>query len=289
LDTLVVFDATSTLRKIEIPNQQPFIARGCLLNGLSGNGAIIVGMCSVHLAQEDGEFPFLFRANVGPSYLDLSSVDPESIGQGYISDVSDDGNVVVGGWLSPYTYEHVAYVAEGTKIDLLDPYDAFQQDESVALAVSGDGSVIVGEHISNYSYDESFWVLDRQSQRRLALSGGRPIGINGDGSVIVGSAIVSGNSHAVRWTGSAASFEDLGRGWLLATNGDGSVSIGGNETGIGLFTRAGFVSLSSAIGVSPDASGWTLDTVTSISSDGTVVVGTGHHDNVSEGFVLHLP
>ncbi|HET9934356.1 MAG TPA: hypothetical protein VFQ35_26820, partial [Polyangiaceae bacterium] len=40
---------------------------------------------------------------------------------------------------------------------------------------------------------------------------------------------------------------------------------------------------------SPDAAGWTLNSVAGISDDGKVLAGDGRHDGHDEGWVAHLP
>lgn len=108
--------------------------------------------------------------------------------------------------------------------------------------------------------------------------------------MVVGEVAINGASHAVRWSGVDFSPTDLGTGRALATNTDGSVTVGVDNSNVPLVwlgtTRHTLTSLS---GNNPDLSGATLRELVAVSDDGKVVGGSVHIGGNQRAFMARLP
>ena len=53
--------------------------------------------------------------------------------------------------------------------------------------------------------------------------------------------------------------------------------------------QTGAHTVTSLLGTTSDLTGWTLTYTTDVSDDGKVIIGTGTHGGVNEGWIAHLP
>lgn len=258
----------------------PTTSDGCVAYGVNRNGQAIVGSCFVQNPMYE-ERAFRYSPGGAISYVSTSPL-PLATSVNALG-ISHDGNVLVGR-TSPYLGVKWTAANGWEYLGRLSP-----NGESVANAANQDGSVIVGYDAPSRTYGW-YWT---PSQGLLELP--RPTGaidsyaadVNPDGTVIVGQASISDTSHAIRWKNLVPT--DIGLGSATATNADGSVIVGVNNSIAMVWDSQGARQLSTLLGNTSDLVGWTLGHAAGISDDGKVIVGTGTHNGVSEGFVAHLP
>ncbi len=194
--------------------------------------------------------------------------------------VSADGSVVVG----------VSRSGNGT--------EAFRwtQDGMVGLgfssasAVSADGSVVVGQGRSGNGPEAFRWTQDGMVGLGDLPGGGHESsasGVSADGSVVVGRSLSDRGFEAFRWTQDGmVGLGDLpGAVWpggrydssATSVSADGSVVVGYGRSASGAeafrWTQDGMVSLGGLPGVGYDPSNMLISAATSVSADGSVVVG----------------
>lgn len=167
------------------------------------------------------------------------------------TDISDDGNVVVG-VCGPYAFRWTP-TSGMQNIGLLPGMVTGD-----ARAVSGDGFAVtgsMGDGVNRYIYR---WTSTGGLQNLGALPGSgfsSGNGINQDGSVIVGlSATVTGY-HAVLWSAST-----------------GMIDLNTHLADKGI-----------------DLTGWVLTDTGGVSADGSVIAGTGEHNGQVEAWVARFP
>jgi probable HAF family extracellular repeat protein len=173
-----------------------------------------------------------------------------------------------------------------------------------AHGVSGDGVVVVGGSRSSvYGTERAF--------RWTEANGIADLGTNGfattasrDGSVIAGRKVISiSESHAFRWTVTGG-VEDIGTlggksGTAQDMSADGSVIVGNAGINTSSVQRAFRWTTKRKMqdlrqellnaGVQ-EVQGWTLQSATGVSADGTVIVGYGiGPSRVTEAFLAVLP
>jgi probable HAF family extracellular repeat protein len=213
--------------------------------------------------------------------------------------VSADGSVVTGasGYPSPTAFHAFRWTQSGM-VDL----GTFPGNHySYAFGMNADGSVIVG---SAYTAADAL----RHSFRWTAPTGlvdlgtlpgtptSRATAVNADGTVIVGNCDAPSGEVTYRWTSSTGmtplgSLAGATTSFPYAVSADGTVVAGSSGGRAFIWTAAlGMVDLNDflpAHGV--DLSGWTLGSVTGMSADRRVLVGTGGHDGITEAWRAELP
>jgi probable HAF family extracellular repeat protein len=128
-------------------------------------------------------------------------------------------------------------------------------------------------------------------------------GVSGDGGSVVGMSYAGptspGDYRPFRWR-QATGMVNLGLlsggqyGWANAVNGDGTVIVGqnwmGNDYNAFIWTQAaGMQDLKVVlIAAGLDLSGWTLQTATGVSSDGSTITGNGVGPNGSLAWIATL-
>ena len=272
--------------------------------GVSGDGRTAVGFGANFQLGGDGlSLPVRWRSAEG--MMALATLPQADVS--FASAANADGSVVVGqenlrgadGFIADVA---VRWTSEGGIEDL-----GFLNGvlDSTAAAVSADGSVVVGISTidaSNHIFHAFRWTSAEGMVDLGTLPGGTSSfanGISADGLVIVGSS----DSSAIRWTriGGMVSLSGLpgaSASSAEAVSSDGSVVVGlsyfGNQEPHAVFWTAklGPVDLKTyliALGV--DLAGWELYWVTSVSSDGLTMVGSGSQDGgvTREGWVATLP
>ena len=261
------------------------LARGAAWD-ISRDGTTVVGERLVG----DTSRPFRWTADQG--FTDVGSLLGGD-GSGTAIDVSGDGAVVVGRAATSTGNRGFRWTLQAGTTALGDLPGGF--DFSQANSISADGQVTVGVSTGALSDRAVRWVGADTAPIDMGLPQGltgftEAKGVSADGEVVVG---VWGNglvNEAFRWTqlGGYELLGDLAGGLLdsvaTQTNGDGSVIVGTGNAGDDVPDEAfywtesiGLRSLRDVLlDAGADVSAWrTFDVATSLSDDGTVVVGTG--------------
>jgi probable HAF family extracellular repeat protein len=214
----------------------------------------------------------------------------------YGLDVSADGTTVVGR-VGSFSGGATAFYCKAGKACREVPMDANGITKD-ASSVNGDGTVVVG---FTYPSDPSGigtawrWLTSAAKATVLTLGAGTwslpsANGVSRDGKVVVGEAQINGVPHAVRWSGSSFAPADLGTGRARATNADGSVTVGVDNSNVPVVwlgtTRH---TLASLLGNNPDLTGATLTDLVGVSDDGKVVGGTAKISGNDRAFMARLP
>ena len=268
--------------------------------GTNSDGSVVVGMS-------------YYSAFGSPAYAyqAFRSVDGTMSGLGFLSSltgaesvanaVSGDGSVVVGwsqssnGAITPGDrYEAFHWTASSmTGLGYL-PGDY----RSIATGTDADGSVVVGYSTGSTPPQAFVWTAATGMVGLGFLPGATDhssvaTAVSADGSVIVGyGSDASGQSEAFRWvdgTMTGLGFSPGGSA-AFATNGDGSVVVGGMGVGAFLWDQVFGIQdlhnvLVSEYGL--NLAGWALDTATGVSVDGGTIVGDGVAPNgTHQGFIV---
>ena len=174
--------------------------------------------------------------------------------------VSPDGNVITGWSVNANGFLHAFRWTSATGLQDL---GVTTGTESEGEDAASNGTVIVGQARDSNDFWRAFSWTAAGGMRDLGTLGGAmsaAYGVNDNGSVIVGTSLTTSSSasnHAFRWT-ARHGMEDIQQ----------------------LLTRAGVTSVQ----------GWILQTARRVSTDGTVIVGTGLNPNrESEAFRAVLP
>lgn len=233
---------------------------------------------------------------------DLEGSGLESRAEG----VSDDGLVVVGWSRKTVGTETFQWTSGDGMVGLGDLPGG--GSSSNARAVSADGSVVVGSGHSETSLFEAYrWMSGGGMISLGALPAGvnfsQAFGVSGDGSVVVGEIKDDSDTEAFRWT-SGDGFVAMGdlpgldlRSRANDTSADGSVIVGFGWTNLGFEAfywddTNGMQNLKTVLEVQLglDLTGWSLREATSVSSDGTTIVGNGTNpDGFTEAFIAVIP
>jgi probable HAF family extracellular repeat protein len=195
------------------------------------------------------------------------------------SDVSDDGQVVVGGCFdTPTSQRAFRWTREDGMVVLGD-----LGDENYAVAVSGDGAVIVGEYKIGDQRHWFRWTVATGMQGQTGLGGevsSTVWDVNENGSVVVGLS-EDGESvdHAFRWTtsGGGANLgkleEDASRTVAQAVSGAGTTIAGWSDGRAFRWTAGmGMVAL-------PLPPNFTASFAAAMTPDGSVLAGYGSPPN----------
>jgi probable HAF family extracellular repeat protein len=218
----------------------------------------------------------------------------------YAYDVSADGSVVVG-----YTFFLSGSQAyRWTEAGGMENIGTLGGPSAIAHAVSADGSVITGVSAS-FSSDEAFrWTSSGGMVSLGTIAGGESIGldITPDGTTIVGESGFNGSHRAFRWT-QASGMVDLGalagaeESFAYGVSADGQRVVGWDSRSGGSVSHAwlvtpdlGMVDLNAylpSLGI--DLTGWELQVATTITADGSTIVGYGLHNGLTEAWVATVP
>lgn len=270
----------------------------CVAVGVSVDATVIAGTCYGNPTLRRESRPFKYSASEGATFPTIAPV-----GQGNVAALSGNGAVMVGsgsrnsgsGSLPDATSHAARFTSAGG--ELLPAL--YNYGESLATAVNDDGTLLVGRSTDSsahflrtvpFEWTEAAGILELPMASNWLRA--IPRAISRDGAVYVGHADASLGGQAVskaaRW--SNGELRDYGPGRLLATNHDGTISVGASNDAIAqIWNGSTAEPLTQAIGATSDLDGWTLTEATGISDDGKVVCGNGVHDGVEEAWVAHLP
>ena len=179
---------------------------------------------------------------------------------------------------------------------------------SLAHGVSADGLVVVGSgHSETALFEATRWTngggMVSLGALPVGLNFSRAFGVSGDGSVVVGEIKDDSDTEAFRWTSGdgVVLIGDLPgldvRSRANDASADGSVIVGFGWTNLGFEAfywddANGMQNLKTILEVQLglDLTGWSLVEATSVSADGTTIVGNGTNpDGFSEAFIATIP
>lgn len=260
---------------------------------VSYDGGVIVGQSSMY---GEGQRIFEWRASTG--MVALPKYDSTYItNRDGASAVSADGTALAGFGQGPsgntkaISYFNGQYTTLG---QIPGTYTSYATD------MSGDGSKIVGYAYANYEsgdHQAFLWTQATGMQGLGSLPGGNGFsqanGISADGTTVVGYASTDLGNEAFLWhaAGGMMALGVLGSGTQMnsyanAASADGSVVVGTNivdgvRTAFVWDAQHGMRSLQEVLQTdfNLDLSGWQLGSVSDVSYDGKVFVGTGINPN----------
>ena len=265
---------------------------------VSGDGSVIVGQASLPGTPNNINKAVSWAGGTVSPLTPISNSVPAS--EISAQDICSDGTKIVGVYKHDFNepndpFEAVMWNSSGVK--LLGKLPG--ANHSFAYAISADGNVIVG-YCKYPIFSEAFRSVGGGSLQSLGTGGyfsSIAHGTSYDGEVIVGSisTISDGPSIAARWTSKGG--WDLLQGTTVNSNAfDVSASgdiIVGQMSGIAFIwdRNNGARDLKFVLEnvYDLDLTGWTLDIAHSIDSSGTVIVGQGTHNGMTEAWYAKLP
>jgi uncharacterized membrane protein len=258
--------------------------------GIDNDGTTLVGQILIG----PGYVPFA-RVGTAESELDLSPLAPPGSGS-RANDVSADGTTIVGGSTDSVSGTLEAFSCQGSTCEYVADWVAGETTHS-AEAVNGDGSVVAGHSAGGDGLGLRAWRWTRSNDATTALelaagTWAHPAvyGISRDGTAIAGSVTINGVGHAILWTGSEGTAQDLGTGVAFDTSSDGSITVGSDNSGNAVIWNGTTKQLlANLLGDNPDLEGAALYVARAVSDDGKVVAGTASIDGDSRAFMARLP
>lgn len=275
------------------PIPSPADATYMFVNAISGDGNAITGF----YALDDGSLfglqrPFLWTPRGGT--VDLSALPDGADMHG----LSTDGSVLCGSFWDGNATRAIRW-SQRDGLTYLGAAGGGDGAYALALGISGDGRSITGLTSTDNVEAAFLWTV-RGGMRALPPahpaepSGG--FAISTDAKVIAG---YSGLFAAAWYNGTPRDLGGLAESTFsvaYAVSGDGRV-IGGSADSLSAFSnatlwfrRTGAIDLNvllPKLGV--DLSGWTLDTVTALSGDGSTIAGLGTHNGIGAGWTIRVP
>ncbi len=267
-------------------------------SGVSFDGSVIVG------SNEPRAAAFRWTATDGISPIEDYSKQSDII---EATGVSGDGKVVVGSTSTLQGRQAYRWTAAtgAVHIDDLPGGDVF----SIAEATNYDGSVVVGQSDSDLNFEPFRWTSAGGTTPLRTLAGNAVSGcardVTGDGKTVVGYAYSdTAHSQSFRWTESAGLIEltpppGAWGSFASAITSDGATIIGSiqrtadADTAAYIWTASqGMRDLKSVLvdDYGLDLTGWTLSAGSDISSDGSVLIGSGiNPQGEAEGWRVTLP
>jgi len=274
-------------------------------SGVSGDGSTVVGGGSEVAEVGEGSTSYQLRGFRWTSATGLVGLDFPNQAIGSVpSAMTPDGSTLVGNASLENPWEAFRWTASAGVVGLGDLPGGV--DSSNANGVSGDGSNVVGASHGSDGNEAFRWTSAGGMVGLGDLAGGTFLSlasdISLDGSTIVGYGQSDSGQEAFVWTESEGmiGLGDLPGGFFLsgatAVSPDGSKVFGYGQTDDGptafVWDRANGMRtlasvLTSVYGL--DLSGWHLVSTTSISADGSTIVGNGYHAGKSEVWIAVIP
>ena len=269
---------------------------------VSADGSVVVGggtqapdpPMAFHWINQDA---FRWTADNGLESITDGGWLVDSYVDGHARAVSADGTIVIGEHYTINSNYAFHWTVARQMVEFRLGYFRLTPND-----VSADGTLIVGD-----DYLLGAWV-DAEGAHHLQQTIDRPYnGLNAvspDGTVMGGgSGRYTYEPEATLWTERGTKqivIGDLPGGQLhsevlgLSLNGGIAVGFGHSESGKEAFISDEANGMRSLQGVlvdelGLDLDGWRLESAPGVSDDGTVIVGTGVHDGVTEGFIVVIP
>lgn len=258
--------------------------------GIDQDGTTIVGQ-----SLEGDEYVPFKRVGQTATLLDTSPLALPGSGSA-ASDVSADGSTIVGSINDTSAGRSEAFSCKAGSCEYIADWQAGDSGH-FAYGVSGDGGVVVGYATGQNALPARGFRWTRSNKKTTTLqmpsgtwSNPAVSGVSRNGNVVVGSVTIGGVLHAVRWTGSAGTAEDLGIGSALATSADGQVTVGADNSGnAAVWIGTKRQTLTALLGSNPELTGVKPFILAAVSDDGKVVVGTATIDAKDRAFMARLP
>ncbi len=282
----------TTYAKLPVPSD----AIACKPDGVSGNGAAVVGDCESSSGGGPGTI-IGFRWTAGAT----ESLGVMNLGSfSHATAISSDGTFVAGFGDQDGEPKALRWTSlNGFAIQTFGGIDFM-----VPFASSSNGSVLAGvrsatgDGISGYSIGSSgptkfsggtFTDLGNTT----GFSGGAVLALSTDGAIAAGFQQEGTVQRATRWTGVTA--QDLGtlggNSVGAAITADGAIIVGSSNGRAMIWDATNGMRLLSTVltngGV--NLAGWTLQNASGISSNGKVIAGTGLHGSKVEPWLARLP
>jgi uncharacterized membrane protein len=246
----------------------------------SHDGRLIVGYLS--FSAVGPQYGAIWRDDDQPDLLLVNERTP------YFTDVSDDGETIIGGYQEPIdgatTLARVFRLINGRVADILSA--PLPQENIFPTAISADGECVVGSitaptGIRPFRWTRESGVVD------LGSLGGNAYArdVSGDGRTVVGFAMnPSGANVAFRWTPEAGlqSLESLGgrASSAEAVSQDGQIIVGTSSDSSGRFFPVRWVDSRLEVLAYPDVvPNSRFAQATSVSADGSVISGSIARDS----------
>lgn len=261
-------------------------------NSVSADGSVIVGM----------EFDLSTNTTRGYRWSAADGLQLLPYETGVVNNnfgtsdaISADGSVIAGSAPSAYRWT----TADG--VTSLPHLPGGENGFSHAHGLSADGSVIVGASDSTDGEFAFRWT-EADGTELIDIpdaSWSDAMGISGDASTIVGAFSVGASTSetAFAWTAlgvvtlSSLSMDEGTVSYACATSYDGLWAVGNSDDRAALWnTRTGSVwDLNALLGGQSGFAGWTLESATGISADGTKIVGNGlNPEGIPEAWIVDL-
>jgi uncharacterized membrane protein len=260
---------------------------------ISGNGLVIVGA-----TENVPVFSFRWTMAGGAVQMTTLAMSGFTVAEA----VNTDGSVIVGrANKGNGTPEYPVRWLNGSPSVV--PGFSGTQVQGQAYDVSDDGNVVVGNSNLSPSHQVPFkWTVGTASATRPNDADGNALAVSGNGSVVVGYSGTAPPYTAWRWTSTGISNITppgfTNPGWPADTNFDGSVVIGsgvdsaGNSQAWIWDATNGARALTAALtALGINYSNWNLPSVSAISKDGKVIIGSGSPQGgtTSQGWIVRLP
>jgi uncharacterized membrane protein len=220
------------------------------------------------------------------TFEDLS---PAPITYSFVRGISDDGRIAVGTLNDPEHPPMPTVWRSGSSV--AEPLPSFPGSvESYGTGVSGDGETIVGVFTGGSGNQRAFKWSARSGYSLISSSFGgsffTPNDASFDGSVVVGTV----GSRAFAWDENGAVRLPGLRSEALAVSGDGRTIVGSAGGNAVFWIDHQIFRLDTYLAArGQDLTGWHLQRISDVSSNGEVMCGTGLHNGVSEAFYFSIP
>ena len=257
------------------------------VGGISSNGSLIVG---ASITYSTSGFPQRSQAFIWTSANGIQPLGDTSLRESSATGVSANGQVATG-WVMPASFSQCAVVwTAGIETQRFPVGTA-------GGAVSPNGLWIGGTDGRTPGVDAFLWSAATGFEIIGSLGSGTDSvhAVSDDGSIAIGQG---GNYTPFRWT-RAGGILSLGLleagdfGYATDMTADGSIVVGAfGSAGAFIWTAQSGLRYLQEVLTNDRAlnlSGWSLRGATSISSDGSTIVGYGIHNGVYEGFVASVP
>lgn len=266
--------------------------------GVSGNGQVVVG-----IGTRDG-YQEAFRWTPGEGMVGLGNLENEPFYTSVANAVSADGQVLAGTsdiFLGSEAFRWTA----GNGLEGIGFFPGDVVFHSEAFGVSADGSSIVGLSDIFPGTMAFRWRQSVGMEQVGFLPGGTysaGYACSSNGAVVVGQAETEDGLCAFRWSsaGGIVAIPDFlpddDMSSANAISGDGNIIVGEaiDFDGQVAFIKRPALAMERLIDVLTNEyglnmTGWALTSATGISSDGSVIVGTGTFGGLERGWIVRLP
>jgi uncharacterized membrane protein len=256
------------------------------VGGISADGRTIVGTSTTYESFGFVQHP---QAFVWTSEDGIQPLGSTTLTESWAMAVSANGRVVSGFVYPDQFSQHAAVWTDGVETVRL-------AVGTSAWSISRNGAWVGGSDATTAASDAFIWSAAGGFELLGSLGPGSDVvkAVSDDGSIAVG---VGGDGTPFRWV-RGAGMQSLGlltpgtSGYAWAMTLDGSIVVGTLTDGAFIWTAEdGLRKLQDVLEneFSLDLTGWSLQTATGISADGSTIVGYGLYNGFYRGFVVTVP